>query len=56
MVKTKKGKSVMLLSEVENKMNLVQIGKFISGLRKEQGLTQEQLGVNQIMEEENMNI
>ena len=44
MVKTKKGKSVMLLSEVENKMNLVQIGKFISGLRKEQGLTQEQLG------------
>lgn len=27
-----------------DKMNLVQIGKFVSEVRKEQGLTQEQFG------------
>lgn len=43
MVKTKKQGFVILLVEVIE-MDLIQIGKFIAELRKEQKLTQEQLG------------
>lgn len=43
MVKTKMYERAILLGEVEE-MDLIQIGKFIAGLRKEQGWTQEQLG------------
>lgn len=43
MVKTKTKRFAMLFSEVM-KMDLIRIGAFIAELRKEQGLTQEQLG------------
>lgn len=43
MVKTKMSILAMLFSEVKE-MDLLQIGRFISQLRKEQGLSQEQLG------------
>ena len=43
MVKTEIRENAMLLPEVKQ-MDLMKIGKFIAELRKEQGLTQEQLG------------
>lgn len=48
MVKTKKYNYAMIFPEIRKergiKMDLLQIGKFIAELRKEQGLTQEQFG------------